>query len=315
MAAALTLSVGALLLTTSARAQTTLFNTGFEASQGYSTTISGPISIFQGSNPTPITTFNRTPGTLLGQPQKSTFRFYSTTFTPSAIQEAVNGVTVVNTAAAGGTQSALFNGTALGSQSVRYYSSQSYVTNPSSIFRFAADMRVTNPSENFGQWGINVLEAEPDLDYSVGAFGFLGGNVVATNDGINSYVALDLGTFSPIAASYGAFNNYALQLDFASKTFSGFFNGNQVGFVQIDDNFNPIGAPTLTLALSPRATTHIDYAEFGQALDRGTSESANFDNVRVSGSNVTVAAPEPGSLVLLSVGLAGIICRKRRRQK
>ncbi len=298
-----------------ARAQTTLFQTGFEATQGFSTTVARPITIYTATG-TPVL-FTPTPGTLYDQvAPNDVYGFFSPNTSSATLQSAVNGVRVVSNSAASGTQSVLFDGTVLGAQDVRYSEGKSYSVGTNGVFNVGVDMRVSNPSASYGQWGINLLSQNTGGGFTSVALGFVAGSMLASPDGGASlYAALNPNTGAPIAASYGVYNNYAIQMNYAARVFGATFNGAPVGFVPVDAGGNPIGNPVAAIPFSPAALNRIDYVSFGQVLPRGTSESANFDNLRVSGTNVTVV-PEAGTLALVfpALGLIGAVVAARRRE-
>lgn len=288
-----------------AQAQTTLFNTGFEASEGYSTTISGPITVFQGAN---STTFARAPGALFGQPRTNPFNYTflsggtATSNFALSVQNAVNSTTVVNTAAASGNQSVQLVGTTAGSQFVEYLQPLPLVIANNGVFTASLDVRVSNPSAAaFGQWGVEVLNMDAGFFNPLAAFGFVGGNVLASNGGDNPYLAINPFTGQPVAASYNAFNNYSVTLNYSTRTISGFFNNSPVIFVPLDASGNPSGGPVTALPFRADAGNTIGYLGFGQGLSTGSAETANFDNLKAVGVNVA-SAPEPGTLVLWSAG-------------
>lgn len=297
-------------------AQTTFFSTGFEASEGYSPTVSGPITVTQGSF---STSFTPTPGALIQQPssnprQYSFFNFGPGTLTQAqAIQQAVNSTTVVNTSAASGTQSVQINGNVLGDQSVEYVVARNLLGGANSTLRFSTDLRVTNPSASYGQWGLEFLRDDGQNLYDVGAIGFVGGQVLATPDGSNLYAAFDPNTGTAYRANYGEYNNYALQLNFSQRTISGYFNNTKVAFLPIDLMGNILGAPVSDMNFRSVADNLVSYMTFGESL-YNVGENANYDNVRLVGTNVTAsAAPEPASLALVGVGFVGIIGTLARR--
>lgn len=312
LAAALAV-LAAVLPATTARAQTPLFQTGFEAAQGFSATVATPLTVYAADG-TPGT-FTPTPGTLYDQAApNNNYGFLSPETSVAAVQSAVNGVRVVNNSAASGAQSVLFDGAVLGAQDVRYFEPDAYNIAVNGTLNVGIDMRVLNPSANFGQWGINLVSQTA----SVAAFGFVGGNVLASPDsGTTLYAALNPTTGTPITASYGAYNNYAIQMNYAARTFGATFNGVSVGFVPVDASGSPTGNPVAAIPFRPGTPNHVEYVAFGQAIQRGASESANFDNLRVSGTGVTVA-PEAGTLALFlpTLGIAGaLVARRVRRRK
>ncbi len=306
-----------------AQAQTTFYETGFEASEGYSTTIGGPITI--SSSEDGSTTFERAPGALLGQPSTNTRTHAYFTFTTESIdfatktQRSVNSTTVVNTAAASGEQSVLMDGSVLGSQRLLYSGpDQRFRAAEDGILTVGTDLRVINPSATaFGQWGVEVLSiGNNDLGlFTVAAFGTAGGSVLASNGGGNIYAAISLSTGAPLVANYGSFHNYQLQLDYGSQTIRGLFNDALVGFVPIDDNGQPIGNLVTSLELSDDYDNRVDFVTFGQERPN-TTESANFDNFRITGTNVTVV-PEAGTfaLALPALGIVGAVIRRRGNKK
>lgn len=313
----------ALIVPHAAHAQTqltTLYTTGFEASEGFDSNLTGNITVTNGPN---TTTFAAATGALFGQPRsrQDRYTYYSnapaTADFADSVQKAVNSTTVVNTVAASGSQSVRMIGAEQGSQSIRYVAPGSYTVGANGVFNASLDVAVANPNAAFGQWGLNLIREEPlsstrVTTYTLGAIGFVGTRVLATNDGQNAYAAFDLSTGTLYSASYGVFNNYALTLDYSTQTISGFVNGTRIGFVALDSQFNPISGPTLTMAFRTDVSyNRIDSVAFGQGLD-GTQETGYFDNLRVSGFNVA-AAPEPSALALAVLPLLGLTLRRRFR--
>lgn len=314
-AAITTLALTSLLFPISpASAQTEIFATGFEASEGYSTTVgAGPVTISQEG--VPIATINRAAGALLGQPSTDTRRYTFIrrgviTDIQDTLERAVNSTKVVDTVAASGNQSVEIVGATLGAQNIRYVAAQNLVAGAGGVLNVSVDVRVTNPSADVGQWGIALYRSTPDFLETVAAFGFVGGQVLASNDGFSAYAVLDAQTFAPITANYDDFNNYALQMNFDTRSISGLFNGAPVVFLPLDFSNNPIGPPVLEMPFQPFADDRVDYATFGQA-SFGTDETGYFDNLRIAGTNITTNAPEPGSLVFVGAVLIGGLARRR----
>jgi hypothetical protein len=99
--------------------------------------------------------------------------------------------------------------------------------------------------------------------------------------------------------NFGAFNHFALHLDYTTKTYQAYVNGVEVaseGFVD-DPILGFSDAPIAALAITPDSV----------ATASGT---AFFDNYIIYTSAVGV--PEPGGMMVLGLAVVGLVARRRR---
>jgi hypothetical protein len=136
-----------------------------------------------------------------------------------------------------------------------------------------------------GAWGIDVYDTNANnLALTISVYDDMIGPGISGTDESLAQVFLDE------ASARGTWDTYAVEIDYTSRTYTVFINGNLVG------------SP---LALNAAADNGIGDVDF-LSWTRGT-DSAYFDNLLIT----TNAVPEPASLSL--VAAAGMLLARRRR--
>ena len=138
-----------------------------------------------------------------------------------------------------------------------------------------------------GAWGIDIYDTNANnLVATISTYDDLIGPGVSGTDSLGSQIYLGDRT------SRGTWDTYMVQLDYNSRTYSVYLNGNQIG------DFQSINAA------ADNGIGDVDFLSW----TRGT-DSAYFDNVLIT----TEAVPEPSSLSAIALGVLLVGRRRRRR--
>jgi hypothetical protein len=134
-------------------------------------------------------------------------------------------------------------------------------------------------------WGIDIYDTNANnLVTTISVYDDMIGPGVSGTDSLGSQVFLGDGS------SRGTWDTYMVQIDYSTRMYSVFFNGNQIGDA---------------LAINGAADNGIGDVDF-LSWTRGT-DAAYFDNITIS----TEAVPEPSSLAMFALG--GLLAGRRRR--
>jgi hypothetical protein len=273
------------LSATLAQAQT-IFSTGFEA-PGYSATAtSTQFNPFTGG------TFTTSPGAVINSAWGALFTTGTIAEQAISYPNAVNASQVQTATVRTGSQALRVDGV-IAQQQVFGASTDIGVSTSAGILDIRCDMLVTAASAQTGQWGISLFDQS---FRGIASVGFYGGFLVA-GTGLTSY-----GLASPTPVGYNNWANYGLRVNFSAKTMSVLLNGTPVSTLQDLPLRNDI-----TFTPSTRLVGLGGQAPIGAPYNT-TPERAFFDNLSVA------AAPEPTTLVLLSLGGTFVVLGRRRLQ-
>jgi hypothetical protein len=136
-----------------------------------------------------------------------------------------------------------------------------------------------------GAWGIDVYDTNANnLALTISVYDDLVGPAIAGTDESGENVFLGEGS------ARGTWDTYAIEIDYTTRLYTVFFNGNQIGTAQ---------------SIAAAADNGIGDVDF-LSWTRG-NDAAFFDNLIIT----TNAVPEPASLG--AVALSGLLVGRRRR--
>lgn len=149
------------------------------------------------------------------------------------------------------------------------------------------------------------VEAYDDDAATIGLLGSLG---VDASNGEVLYQAETTGflTAAGPTVTYGAWNDYQIELDFTLKQYRFFLNGGLLGSTGFVDEDNILGGLN--------EFTDADIAAIaaaGDAASKALGGTAYFDNFTVSESDVPCDIPEPASVAMAMLAVVGA-CSLRR---
>lgn len=169
------------------------------------------------------------------------------------------------------------------------------------------DMRVNasggNPQTDFGPFF--GVEANDDDTVALGLLGSLG---VDATTGEVLYQAPGTGNLTaagPIVA-FGAWNNYQIQLDFSTDTYTIYYNQLPQGTFAFVDNSGSVNLERFTEA------NIAALAASGAPADLVRAGTAFFDNF-VAREGMCLVIPEPTTFVLVAMGMVPWMARRQRR--
>ena len=136
-----------------------------------------------------------------------------------------------------------------------------------------------------GSWGIDVYDTNANnLALTISVYDdMIGPGISGTDDSLAQ-------VFLSEASERGTWDTYAIEIDYTSRSYTVFINGNLVG------------SPLTLNAAADNGIGDVDFLSW----TRGT-DSAYFDNLLIT----TNAVPEPASLGL--IGSTGMLLARRRR--
>jgi hypothetical protein len=168
------------------------------------------------------------------------------------------------------------------------------------------DMRVeqtVGPANTFGPFF--GVEAYDDDGNPVSLLGSLGVDA-STGDVLFQQATTGFLTETGSVVSFGAWNKFAIELDYSTKTYSYFLNGAMLGSEGFVDEANVVGGLN--------QFSDADIATFAAAGDPGSlalTGTAYFDNfVAMEGQCI----PEPTGLALGVLGIGSVVAGRRGRR-